>query len=65
MPKMPEFVASSIAGLGNDGHGATSAGGGLMLAADGFGNRGTCGCMKPIHLLNISNILTNNKRHTT
>jgi hypothetical protein len=62
---MPEFVASSIAGLGNDGHGATSAGGGLMLAAEGFGNRGTCGGRKPINLLNTTNILTNNKRHIT
>jgi hypothetical protein len=53
---MPEFVASSSAGLENDGHGATSAGGGLMLAADGFGNRGTCRCRKGMNLLNTKNI---------
>jgi hypothetical protein len=62
---MAEFVASSSDGLENDGHGATSAGGGLMLAADGFGNRGTCGGRKPITLLNTTNKLTNNKSHTT
>ena len=63
---MAEFVASSSAEPENDGHGATSAGGGLMpAAADGFGNRGTCGGRKHITLLNTTNKLTNNKSHTT
>jgi hypothetical protein len=42
MLRIPAFVASSKAGLGNGGQGATSPGGGLILAADGFGNNGTC-----------------------
>jgi hypothetical protein len=61
-----EFVASSSAGLENDGHGATSAGGGLMLAADGFGNRGTCGSRNPISLLTsqTNSQITKDTQHT-